>query len=153
MRFTFTLQTMIILKHVKSGYMTKSLYNLSTFSYFVVHVVMLDLFELWWLTIEYNVLGILFLFITLNYLEQNSYHLLLELLYIWLWFFIIWMLWIKVINLNVPYLCKYFYLFYIYPFIPIVVCLGQIFNPILLVNVHHFPLLGLKKIQGSIPGW
>ncbi len=46
LRFTFTLQSTIILKHVKSGYMTKSLYNFSTFSYFVVHVVMLDLFEL-----------------------------------------------------------------------------------------------------------
>ncbi len=50
LRFTLTPGRVIVLKRVIKVYMLKSLYSISAFSYFAMHVVMLDLFKLWLLS-------------------------------------------------------------------------------------------------------
>jgi hypothetical protein len=47
LRFTLAQGRVIVLRRVNKGYVSKSLYIIFGFSYFAMHVVIMDLFKLW----------------------------------------------------------------------------------------------------------
>jgi hypothetical protein len=76
--FTLIKGRVIVLKKVNKGYMPKSLHDICPFSYYAMHVVMMDFFKLWLFIVEYICFQHFNFIHYIYYLGKDSYHMLLE---------------------------------------------------------------------------
>jgi hypothetical protein len=111
----------IILKRVNKGYMPKSFYTTYASPYFGIHVVMIDLFELWWLIIDYIWFWHFILFMTLTIVGKNLRYALgapldfiplVIIKMLWIYFWSCWLIWLyllyiyKMFEISHAHVCK-----------------------------------------------